>query len=176
MEHRQQPQGANVNVDGRGRPLDGETTAVNEAELLQNMATEGVLGKKGEIDDYMATAFLSKEEIYILREMQKELSRLRMIAKKLGLDEETWKQSRARKEIRREMVTLAQTSKSKGGAAFKWARSEVLHKTEDLYQESAVSEDKTFLDKLLEKAEESETQVMGGPQVGTYKKDPGEGF
>ena len=159
----------------QGGGLDGQTTATTEAQLLQNLLTEGVIDKDDEIDDYLATGFNNRQEVAMLRDLQELLSRLRRVAMRIGLEKDQWQKTQVREEIIRKMVTIAQTSKSKGGAGFKWSRSEVLRKDENLYQENAVDDGEDILDKLLAKAEGSNTQVVGNPNLGNFgNRDPGD--
>lgn len=155
--------------------LRGDRRADTEAQLLQNLLTKGVDTDAGEINDYMATSFLDDAELAVIRDQQELLSRIRRVAGLLNIDEEEWKTSSARKEILRRMITLSQSSKSKGGVGMKTVRTEKRVNEENLYQKQEAGEEADLFDKIMDKmGGAGGRQVVGNPNLGTYgNQDPG---
>lgn len=149
--------------------LRGDRRADTEAQLLQNLLTKGVDTDSGEINDYMATSFLDDAELGVVRDQQELLSRMRRVSGLLGISEEEWKKSSARKEVLRRMITLAQSSKSKGGVGMKTVRTEKVVQEESLYQKAEQGEEQALFDKIMSKmGGAGGTQVVGNPDLGSY--------
>lgn len=156
--------------------LRGDRRADTEAQLLQNLLTKGTDTDQGEINDYMATSFLDDAELGVVRDQQELLSRMRRVSSLLGISEKDWKNSSARKEVLRRMITLAQSSKSKGGVGMKTVRTEKIVNEESLYQKQEAGEEKALFDKVMDKwgGVGGGRQVVGNPDTGTYgNQDPG---
>lgn len=170
----QQPNRRPQGQRGHDPALHGETSAQSEPQLLQNLLTKGTKADKSEVDDYMATSFLDKQELAVLRDYQDLLSRLRRLARMIGAEDD-FKDSDVYEELVRRMVTIAQTSKSKGGAGFKAVRTEKIVQEENLYQDFAEDEGgETVLERILSKAQEGGggQQIIGKPQHDYYDVDP----
>jgi len=166
------------NMQQQGRresQLRGERRADTEAQLLQNLLTKGVDTDSGEINDYMATSFLDDSELGVLRDQQELLSRLRRVANLLGYSEDQWQKTSCRKELLRRMITISQSSKSKGGVGMKTVRTEKVVQEENLYQtQKHEAEEGSMFDKIMDKVGGSNSPVVGNPNLGTYgSKDPG---
>ncbi len=154
--------------------LEGESDVVHEAELIhRNITLENSSDMEEEIGRWNATGFHEPEDSHLIDQLQDIHGMARNLAKRLGIN---WKKTHMRRENLTRMVFLSQTTKSKGGAAFKWARTEVLQKDENIWQKAETGEEAGMLDKLLNKMEKSDQQVVGKPNLGTYDRNPGEGF
>lgn len=169
--------GMNPNAQQPNPALDGERTASTEAQLLQNMLTEGVDKEEEQIDDYLATSFLDKEELAVIRDYDELILRIKRVGRLLDLDQDSpdQKTQKAKEVVTRivkdqvnRMQMIAQTSKSKGGAGFKAVRTEKIVQEENLFQEQKMGEGKQGLfDRLL--------QATDGQQV-VNPTDPGQGI
>lgn len=169
--------GMNPNAQQPNPALDGERTASTEAQLLQNMLTEGVDKDEEQIDDYLATSFLDREELAVIRDYDELILRIKRVGRLLDLDQnkpdkETNKAKQVLTRIVKDQVNrmqmIAQTSKSKGGAGFKAVRTEKIVQEENLFQEQKMGEDKQSLFNRLLGA--TEGQAVVNPT------DPGQGI
>lgn len=162
----------------QNKGLDSERRAGTEAQLLQNMLTEGVDKEQDHIDDYLATSFLDKEELAVIRDYDELILRIKRIGRILHLDNANpSKETQKAKEILTRMVKdkvnrmqlLAQTSKSKGGAGFKAVRTEKIVQEENLFQEQSLADDGGGILDKLKAATEGNSQVVN-------PTDPGKGI
>lgn len=161
----------------REQGLEGDRKAETEAQLLQNLLTEGVDKDSDEIDDYMATSFLDDQELAVLRDQQELLSRLRRIGQLMQIDKESWNKAVSKTEIVNRMQTIAQTAKSKGGVGFKAVRTEKIVQEKDLYETQSIDQDENqLMQRVMEavKGSGGGSPVVGSPNLGqNYGQDPG---
>lgn len=181
MEGQPNMPGMNPNQQSPNPALDGERTASTEAQLLQNMLTEGVDKEEEQIDDYLATSFLDRDELAVIRDYDELILRIKRVGRLLGLknpqDQET---KEARKVLTRmvkdkvnRMQMIAQTSKSKGGAGFKAVRTEKIVQEENLFQEQKMGEDSQGLFERLMGATEGQAVVNATDPAINTNTDPG---
>jgi len=150
--------------------LQGETSVQTESQLLQNLITRlGVKFPKEanlhELGDYLATGFCSQEEIDLISDYQYQLRQIRGLKKELGMN--TDELSQIEYEIVARMITISQSSKSKGGRGVQAVKTEIVQQMRDLYEKQEMGEDEEgVLDKALNKM--SGTQVTGDVNTGGY--------
>ena len=166
------PQGGMPN-QGRSQQeggLQGETSVQTEPQLLQNLITRlGVDIPQSasiyELGDYLATGFCEPEEIDLINDYQYQLKLLRRLKRMLNHKKDTLTQMEVEIVVR--MITISQSSKSKGGRGVQAVRTEIVQQMQDLYEKQELGqEEQGMLDNILEKLDG--TQVTGNPQAGSY--------
>lgn len=173
--------GMGGNPNPTNQALDGERTASTEAQLLQNMLTEGVDKEEEQIDDYLATSFLDREELAVIRDYDELILRIKRVGRLLGLANAEDEESKKAKKVLTRMVKdqvnrmqmIAQTSKSKGGAGFKAVRTEKIVQEENLFQEQKMGEDEQGLFERLMGATEGQQVVNPTDPAIQSNTDPG---
>ena len=163
------PQGMpNQGQSQQGGGLQSETSVQTEPQLLQNLITRlGVdLPQSAsiyELGDYLATGFCEPEEIDLINDYQYQLKLLRRL--KRMLDHNTEKLTQMEVEVVVRMITISQSSKSKGGRGVQAVRTEIVQQMRDLYEKQELGqEEQSMLDNILNKLDG--TQVTGNPSSG----------
>jgi len=170
--------GGNMNFQGGQSQgdkggLQGETSVQTEPQLLQNLITRlGVdfpdSASIYELGDYLATGFCEPAEIDIINDCQHVLKETRRIKRMLGFNEE--KITQFETEIVVRMITISQSSKSKGGRGVQAVRTEIVQQMRDLYEKQELGEEEQgMLENIMGKLEG--TQVTGNPQTGDYRSN-----
>lgn len=164
--------GGNVNLQQgqsqEGGGLQGETSVQTESQLLQNLITRlGVdfpdSASIYELGDYLATGFCEPAEIDLINDYQYQLKLIRRLKRMLGHKEDSITQMEVEIVVR--MITISQSSKSKGGRGVQAVRTEIVQQMRDLYEKQELGEEEQgILDNLLDKMDG--TQVTGNPNSG----------
>jgi hypothetical protein len=130
----------------KGVPDVDEAPIETLPQLFSKLFWGGGESEYDEINDFTPTGYCNEEELRLMREYEEMISIIRYLEERYNLD-----LTGVKNTFMRKMNFIAYSSKSRRGFTVKSVNTQRHYVDENVFQESAMGDDKKFMEKLKKK-------------------------